>query len=237
MPFIPSPLGAPPPGVWRDPFTWPGGIPPTPPFVPPSPFPPPEPIAPSREPSPGGTPRPPRPPRPPRAKRPPRPPRPPRKPRKNGTLNEDQECFCGYHRASGTNAHFGSPLRVRRGAALPPSAPGTGWRKARCGFACSDDDCEGPLAPALKAALAVFGISIAPQLTPAQIVRLNDKADQLARRHLRPRHNPNYKPKFRVIEPIVSDFCCICGAVGGCLCCGGTDCRKLPVLQRSKGQC
>lgn len=264
IPYIEPEPDAPPPGVWQTPFPQPS-LPTIPPGeILPAPFlpTPPTPTRPTRRPAgesqPPRTPRPPRPPRPPRAERPPRPPRapypsrpprrprrprrpraarPPRRPRKPGTKRAAQcDSFCGYNLETGCNAHSGGPFQVCRGDPPPTAAPGTGLRRVTPGYACGFDDClcrAKPLEDLLK---YWFPDRPLPKSALDPRPPTTERLEKLRRRRLRPPPQPGGPTGAPITTTTTGSYCCVCGTTGACFSTAG-DCRLLPVLQRSKGQC
>ena len=181
--------------------------------------------------------RPPRPPRRPRRPRRPRPPRPPRRPRRPGTQNDAYDYYCGYTLATGANAQFGGPTKVPKGGAPPYSAPGTAQRKVDGSHTCGGPNCDGPLAPMIGAIWDALGLP-KPTPPPPRPPRRRTTRRQHNIRNRREMFAPIPEdPRIKMAEKLnVSTYCCVCGAVGLCWV-TGVDCRQLPVLQRSLGQC
>lgn len=264
--FQPSPRDARPPGV-ADPKTNTAGFvtvgPSLPPAAPPSPWEGPtvpawrrQPRAEThartdgrlpRVPRTPRTPRPPRDVRPARAPRARRPsqtlkkvktPRTPRAPRTPGTKGDAWDYYCGTRDDDGANRQFGAPTRVPRGTDPPPTAPGTHARRVSGTYPCDNDQCDGPLSYvspwlARQLDLLVNGRYQREEYLVAKI----DKA----RRARMNRNRPGLSP-LPLPPPIIDgkrltySYCCVCGAVGTCWA-SGNDCRQMPVLQRSLGQC
>ena len=153
-------------------------------------------------------------------------------------MGDEYDYFCGYDLRTGRNAHYGAPLKIKKGDPVPPPAPGTGLRAVSGTWPCGEDQCTGPLAPILEGFWDLLPTAWRPGVPAAQLENFNRiNQSYLERRNSRLRPLPPRTP--RPPGPptsINAGYCCLCGETGLCFTTGG-DCRFLPVLQRRHGQC
>lgn len=182
----------------------------------------------------------PRAPRDPRTPRPPRKPRPPRDrrrdrfPKQPKTVGAEFDYYCGVDIETGASRHSGGPLQVPRGQPPPEAGPGSVLVQVEGGTQCGAPACNGPLSPFLRGLFDILPNAWRPVVDPKLLAKIAESNHNRRIRYQARQRAPR-QPKNR--GPYASSgYCCICGTTGFCFQ-SGQDCRLLPVMQRSKGQC
>ena len=179
----------------------------------------------------------------PRVPRPPRPPRKVRPPRRELVRRQDQpkktvpvyDYYCGHNGQTGACAHFGPPHRVAKGTLPPPPQPGTYQVQVSGVYeCCANHQCDGPDAAVLGAIFDLLPAGWRAKNDPREERVTTERARQL-RQKLGPLPTAAVR-RIVVSAPFKYQGCCVCGAVGACYA-NGVDCRLLPVLQHSHGEC